>query len=456
MIKLSFIAIFITAIFTILSFVQSSKRSRVWIFSPASLLSVGLFVMYVLRPVYIVRKNEWSVEFINKNTLYTSESEFFVASILSMVFVLVVLFPFILESFRNKKVENSDINIRYLGNAILPGNVRLLCYVAFFALALAFFSIIILRVGLINYYNSLGLRHVLLKDVFGPFAFYFMTLFFFLHSLLLVKVYNSLVLYRRIKSEDVFFILLMIVLYASLGGRSNILFLLINVFFIFLYINGSPRKDLKIKLVLFFSFIFLFFGVLYRVVLRDVSFAENSNKNISDLLLEKTIGIFDFIVDGGDFVQFDALMTVLSRPNFDLLYGKTILSCFTSFIPRAIWEGKPRGGMTEFTQTFFPEHYYHSLGGEYVVSWFVELILNFGYFGAIFVSLICGWFVYKVEKMTRARLLPAIWILVISILSVRFFNIAKADLFNNFMVFMQLAFIPLTFGVLFYLSRRLK
>lgn len=428
-------------------FIYFSSRSKVWVFSPISMACLGLFLMYVLRPIYIMKSGEWGVEFNYKYSLDSYESVFFDSLLYCSICVFVFLFPFVIFSLVNKRHNKvASFKIIALDNCFL--NRFSCCFLG--VLCAVFFSLILSKMTLLSYIQGLGSRQVLLREVFGVYAFYFTGLFFLLHSVVLLKFSNDLVVSGVVSRISVIYIIMTIILFMLLGGRSNILFFLINICFVYLFIAGGASR--KVKRVIIYSGItfFLIFGIAYRVFLRDVNFEGNQGKDPITLVLNNIFGLFDFIVGGGDFAQIDAMMMILNNPPSELLFGGTIVACIVSFIPRFLWESKPSGAMNYFTEYYFPWHYDHSLGGEFIVSWFGELVLNFGLLGCllfVFLSSLVVLF-FEVRILARVSNVSVIVLVVYSLISVRFFNVLKADIFNNYMAFCQLIFIPMVFYML--------
>jgi hypothetical protein len=421
-----------------LVFMSVSKRSQVWVFSPVSMMCIGLMVMYVFRPIYLLQNGEWGVEFNYKSQLSYFYNVFQYTLWLSSLFIFILLFPFILEI--KKKVVN---NAMAFPLPVYSSLINKSSYISAFFLLFIFIYLIQSSVGIIEYFARIGARQVLLKEVFGQYAFYITGLTFFIHSMTLIRVANDMTTYKKIHDKTWLLLLLVVLLFIFLGGRSHILFFMVNVLFLYLIFHGgiTPASKLKVTMILFMAFIL--FGVVYRVFFRDVYFEANVGVSISELIYENITGLFGFVVGGGDFAQFDALMTIVDAPPENLLWGASIFACIVSFIPRALWAEKPVGGMAEFTGQYFPWHYEKTGGGEFIVSWFGELILNFGISGAVVGVMLTSVLFYRVELIVRnPSFRTVIPIVIMSLISVRFFNIIKADLMNNFMAFLQLVFIP--------------
>ena len=406
------------------------EKSIISIFSPAAISAIGLIIMYVLRPIYILQTGFWGgtpllVKSVNGHTGLFTE-----AMLVSALFISIFSFPLILFLLKHKP-ERKKI-------AITPRFIRATNQINSILL---FSSLIILSIPFLRgytlsgYLQLLSTRSIMFKTFFGDFGAFVEVFFFLYTSSAIVKIVNDLVC----KKSIVLTIVLVVLVLMLLGGRSNILFFLISVGGAKIYLS----KKLNTSYIIYFGIAVFIFGISYRVLTRDLYFQNNQGKEASEVLLETLSKPHEFLVGGFDFVQTDALMTVIAdeRLQKNHLYGSTIVACLTSPIPRVMWPDKPKGAMTYFTKVYYPSHFTHTEGGELVASWLVESILNFGYFGIIFAGLTMLYFVYVVEKgLSKCR--STLDLAILCIVTPRPFNIMKSDLFNNFMAIVKVLFIP--------------
>ena len=111
--------------------------------------------------------------------------------------------------------------------------------------------------------------------------------------------------------------------------------------------------------------------------------------------------------------------------------------------------------MTYFTEKYYPSHFYATQGGELIVSWLVECILNFGFLGILVASLSMAAFSYAVEEGIR-KSRTVYDLALFCIIVPRPFNIIKSDLFNNFINLVKISLIPLYLRIRFRQVKKIK
>lgn len=417
--------------------VHSIIRSPLSIFSPIALSAIGLIIMYVLRPLYIIQNNQWGaspfdLRSLDGNTLLFKQS-------LIVTFLFILIFSFSLFIYlRFSKFRKKDILFSLTISRIINRFFLYFISISFLFLLLPF----MLGYSLNQYLALLATRGIMLKTFYGQFGGFLDIFVFMSSSLALLKIGQNIILGK----PYLLISLLVIILLMFLGGRSNILFFILSIGAIKVFIQGKFKQ-------IYFFYLFLFviiFGVGYRVLTRDIYFLGNRDRVVSEVLYDSFINSHEFLVGGFDFVQIDALMTVIddSRLESGFLYGSTILSCLTSPIPRALWTNKPKGAMSYFTEKYYPNHFENTNGGELIVSWLVENILNFGYFGIFSSSLSMVFFIIFIENGIRNSN-NIYQIVFFSVLLPRPFNIIKSDIFNNFINIIKLIIFPLYFIIKF-------
>ncbi|MCE7071011.1 hypothetical protein LZG74_11900 [Dyadobacter sp. CY327] len=436
----SFIILYNFIVLSILLYIAIEK-SIISVFSPAAISAFGLIVMYVLRPIYILQTGLWGGAPMLLKSLSGQIGLFNEAMLVSAFFVSAFSFPLIIFLLNHKGVKQNISASKKFIRATEKIN-KSLFFISFLILAIPF-----LRGYTIDGYLALlSTRSIMFKTFFGGFGSFVEVFFFLYTSTAVIKIINDMVENKSIIVSTVLVVLVLMLL----GGRSNILFFLISIGGAKVYLSKKFNKSYLI----YFGFAVFLFGISYRVLTRDLYFQNNKGKDASEVLLETLSRPHEFLVGGFDFVQIDALMTVVSdsRLQKNYLFGSTILACITSPIPRVVWPEKPKGAMTYFTKLYYPGHFEHTEGGELVASWLVEAILNFGSFGILFGGLTMFYFVYLIEK-GLGKCGSTLDLAILCIVTPRPFNILKSDLFNNFMAIVKVLFIPFVLKMMFKSKR---
>lgn len=100
----------------------------------------------------------------------------------------------------------------------------------------------------------------------------------------------------------------------------------------------------------------------------------------------------DYTSTHGDVSPFRNTLDIIERygERGDYLYGSTLVTPITNWIPRSIWPGKPASGAVVYTRAFFPEAAGMNITA--VPGFGGELFMNFGYSGILFGLMLTGMF----------------------------------------------------------------
>jgi oligosaccharide repeat unit polymerase len=367
-------------------------------FSPLLLLSIVFFILYVLRPLYILADGRYGPT----NAREELSVEHIVLANMTIASSLVDLALFALAAgyllYRNvthtpdKAHGWKGIRSRLLENdALLRINwVRLQVLLVCSGLLMlgVYYDLIHSAGGLSAYISSLSTRasffygQAYLTQVVLPFT-------------VAVFVYFSIVLLRpnisRPQRLTVSVLLLLTMVGDALtGGRAALILgalLPLGIIFQMVY------RPIKARTLFVGLSIALVFFVGSRVLTRDSQYSVNASQSAFSLFVSQLSHLPAATIGGKDAVPYDSLVTLAGAEQqhlSSLQYGTTYLPIITFLIPRAIWPNKPLGGAnTWFTQRYYPEFYGKS-HTETSVSEIGELYLNFGAAGVLLVMFLLG------------------------------------------------------------------
>lgn len=183
-------------------------------------------------------------------------------------------------------------------------------------------------------------------------------------------------IYKKNK-KDLFIMLISMLILIFTGNRGPIMFLMLNVFMLFVYYNFNVMKANKLIILSVIAVLILGISMSF---LRNKSF--NMNGLLDNIKVEIIYGnTFSDIRDG-------AYVLKGYEENFDsYLYGKNYLADSISFIPSSISEYREKWSYGSFsTKTLFNMENHYGLRG----GWFLEPYINFGYIGVVLISILNG------------------------------------------------------------------
>jgi oligosaccharide repeat unit polymerase len=419
------------------------KKSKFSYLSPIAIFVAGLMIMYVLRPIYILSYKKWGASILDIYNINGYESLLFQSLLISSAYITVIFIILLvfLQSFKFNKQKSF-----YYGFETSKIVNRTYYILLIFSIS-AFLIPFIRGLSIEAFLQLLAVRSLMFKEFYGEFGNYINLFIYMFYSVAILKIAQNIQKGRRI-GHIVFIVVILLML---LGGRSNVLFFFISVGLLKNYMSKPINTS-----VIFLSMIgFILFTIVYRVATRDIYFRGNVDKDFSEVMSENLINSFGFIVGGPDFAQLDALMEIVEDERLEsgYLYGSTIIACLASPIPRAIWPEKPKGAMSEFTKLYYPRHFKRANGGEFISSWLGECIMSFGFIGVLIAGISVSWFCIYIEKgLVHSNSLYSF--VIFCILVPRPFNIAKSDLFNNFINIGQTTLIPILIMIYFNIFLR--
>lgn len=178
------------------------------------------------------------------------------------------------------------------------------------------------------------------------------------------------------KSDALFAVLSVIILLLT-GNRGPVMFLILNIFIVFVYYNFSVKKATNFIILSVITVLIL--GVSMSFI-RNKSF--NTDTLVNDIKVEILYGnTFSDIRDG-------AFVLKGYDNKFDgYLYGKNYFADIISIIPSSISNYRETWSYGSFsTKTLFNMEDHYGLRG----GWFLEPYINFGYIGIIIIALVTG------------------------------------------------------------------
>lgn len=184
------------------------------------------------------------------------------------------------------------------------------------------------------------------------------------------------VVINKRKIDSIFLIITILILLFT-GNRGPVMFLLLNIFMVFVYYTFKVMN--ANKLIVLAVSIILVLGI-------SMSFVRNKEFSISSL----SNSIKNEVIYGNTFsdVRDGAFVLKGFEENFDeYLYGKNYLADIISFIPSSMSEYRSKWSYGSFsTKTLFNMEDHYGLRG----GWFLEPYINFGYIGVIIIALLNG------------------------------------------------------------------
>lgn len=171
------------------------------------------------------------------------------------------------------------------------------------------------------------------------------------------------------------------------GSRSVFVPIVIALLIVIRTIRPKMITGRRIALLAFPAYLLLIvFPGIARV---DASSSGNFLSSLRQALSPQ--GFLDGFLGGFDTAMFDAFeLQVASRMagNLDLAMGQTYLAGLFSFVPRAIWPGKPQAVDTILNAALFPETAARGIGFSF--GFYSEPYFNFGVAGIVVVGTIFG------------------------------------------------------------------
>lgn len=186
------------------------------------------------------------------------------------------------------------------------------------------------------------------------------------------------------RKRDMIFLIIAILMLLFTGNRGPVMFLLLNIFMVFVYYKFKVMN--ANKLIVLAVSIILILGISMSLVRnKEFSVSSLSNSIKNEVMYGNT---FSDIRDG-------AFVLKGFEEKYDkYLYGKNYLADIISFIPSSMSEYRSKWSYGSFsTSTLFNMKNHYGLRG----GWFLEPYINFGYIGVIIIALLNGIFMGLAE-----------------------------------------------------------
>lgn len=197
------------------------------------------------------------------------------------------------------------------------------------------------------------------------------------------------------------------------GGRAALLIgTLVPMVLLFHYL----RAPLRARTLLWVLATALVFFVGARVATRDSTYEESAGGSLVSMTVGQLQTLPETTLGGRDATPYDALaMVVRARATgLEWQYGATYIPIFTFPVPRLVWAGKPvGGGNTWFTRELYPAYYSQSSGAgtEASLSMLGESYANFGPGGVVATFFALGFALAAVYRRVVAAhaMWPVLW-----------------------------------------------
>lgn len=293
----------------------------------------------------------------------------FICYLLAMISIEFKIFS---SRFINKFIYDfNSINKRFERvNNIYIKIIFIFCVIGWFGL--------ILIVGEIPLFGD---RLIFNKDNFRILRPFYLILNYMLS---IIGSYFALKVVINKRKRDSIFLIIAILILLFTGNRGPVMFLLLNIFMVFVYYAFKVMN--ANKLIVLAVSIILVLGI-------SMSFVRNKEFSISSL----SNSIKNEVMYGNTFsdIRDGAFVLKGFEEKYDkYLYGKNYLADIISFIPSSMSEYRSKWSYGSFsTKTLFNMENHYGLRG----GWFLEPYINFGYIGVIIIALLNGIFMGLAE-----------------------------------------------------------
>lgn len=347
------------------------------IFAPEIVIGAFLFLMYVVKPLYIALVG-WYGPGIND---YYRHPVDYAALAMAQAIVLagIVVFVWAFHMFRAVS----------LGDVLSARGIS----VPLLKLGLLMLYAIVLGVA---YYllRQAGSMEVLLKELESRHSFYEGkgALFFILtlaNILFMICAYLHAV--GRIRTRYLVAALVLTGLADVMTGTR--LWLLFGLLVPYAIFHHYTRRRLRAREVLVGGLVLLLLFVTVRVLTRDVNHIYNRGVEPAELVVATLMDLPNYLLGNIEVTQFDALVTIVEHTRLpdDLTMGSSVLRILADALPASVFQGElPRGNL-EYTLRFYPE--FNAIGGAAMTSSYIgDLYLNFALPGVLVGMLLLGVF----------------------------------------------------------------
>jgi oligosaccharide repeat unit polymerase len=214
------------------------------------------------------------------------------------------------------------------------------------------------------------------------------------------------------------------------GGRAGLLLgTLLPLVILFHYL----RRPVSARALAVIALLALLIFVSARVVTRDAIYA-GGNQSRTSILISSLKHLPTTTVGGREVIEFDSLLVLVRAEETGhpaLLWGRTYLPIISFPVPRRLWPAKPAGGgNTWFTQTYFPG-YYAAGRTETSISFFGESYANFGVAGIAVLSFALGFGLSAVYRRFRRRGISSVGVLYYAIVLGYAITLIRGDAFHS-------------------------
>ena len=372
--------------------------------SPPILIACLFFVLYVLRPLYILSSGHWGPTRVLDDRAVTAQTVDVMtrASWIVLAGFIALGFGYGLHRSLNQRPQGAWRTIhesvrRFPRPVLRGGSATRFILVSGLLAAYAYWELVRQAGGFAAYLHALSARG---GFFFGRAYLLAVTLPLKVATLIVVGV---LCASDTIPRRKVFLATILVAAVAAgdflTGGRAG---LLLGTLLPVVLLSHYLRRPLRVRAIVILAAVGLFVFVAARVVTRD---AVIQNAPRTQVLVSSLRHLPATTVGGRETIEYDSLMTLVGDSQLKPLLGRTYLPIFTFPVPRALWAGKPAGGGdTWFTEKYYPEYYAAGGHTETSISFVGESYANFGVAGVVAGFFLLGLFVSVLyTRLTRAE-----------------------------------------------------
>lgn len=237
------------------------------------------------------------------------------------------------------------------------------------------------------------------------------------------------------------FLLVLLVFVVSLliGSRAQALFLIPYLFATWMFTSGksiSTKKLFKTSFYLLSLFVFAALLSEVRTQVKNDTVSVFSESSASEVEYGKSV-VMEL---RNSFAHAELLAFVLANEHrYEYAAGQTYYAGFVSFVPRALWSGKPVGGGPMLANIVSPGAYVlgeQDGNSSLTTGIIIESYLNFSFIGILFFSIIHGFLLSKVTffaERVKDPLDVALFLITTNFLSMTLVNAEFLGAFSAYL-----------------------
>ncbi|MCT7911789.1 oligosaccharide repeat unit polymerase [Arcobacter lacus] len=430
----------IILLFTVLS--SYFILDKIIIFNPFSLFSYYYYFV-IFSCLYLVNTNFDNNMYISMTKFSINESELMLRTLVYLTLC------YIFTYFGYKAIKKNFIPSIELNDNISMKTINITILI-FSLIGLSNFIINIFKFSsgnILDYFTNISIRQLEFETLGGTtlgYWFVFLACYLWFYKILKYKNKNEYFIF-------ILYLLLSIIMKASLGRITDTIFYVLSFFVIYYFINintqlnNHRRYFILLLLLLLMAVLFFFFRFTSSLSYNDML---NSSflSTILDFFTFDTILLY--IVDNGNIPNIPILMKIIDSWEFDIgfLYGESLFSWLYGFFPSDI---RPDRYQVSF---LIKDIWFDQIdGGSLPPTGMGEMFANFGYIGGLW-----GMFLFGVIIAFIYNLLYTFnnyWYLLIFVnITLNFITIFPKGEVDNLSVLLIIPYIFLYVFLIFFQS----